>query len=522
MKILSVEQMRDLEEIANSEGISYQQMMTSAGNNLGEWIENQFESPKPSLVIGLIGSGKNGSDTLIALNYLAKRGRLCIAYLVKPRSDNDPLIEELIILGGKVIFKSDDESGIILEKLLYYDAIVLDGILGTGFKPPLDSILERDLRLINSFISRNVIRPIVIAVDCPSGIDCNTGACDASTIKSDFTACMGAVKTGLMKMPANDYCGDLFKIDIGIPDSFPQLDNISTFVIDKELAIQLLPQRPSNSHKGSFGKCLIYAGSSTFPGAAYLASKAAYLSGAGLVEVIAKRELRDIIGKILPEAIWHEISFDNRESGSKPDFPGYDAFLIGPGIGSTDYSEDYFHFLLDNNFFSDQDMSNHPGTVILDADALRFISKIDKWWVKLHSNMILTPHPGEMAAMTGLSIQEIQENRLDIAGDYARLWRKIVVLKGALTIIANPGGETGIVPIATSALATAGTGDCLAGLITGFCAQKVDPFNAAQLGAFVHAKSGCLAESFSGQPYSVIASDVLKCIPQTLSSLFKI
>jgi NAD(P)H-hydrate epimerase len=516
MKVVTVLEMREIEQAADNAGISYKSMLENAGNNLGEWIHTNFGKSDAHVVMGLIGSGNNGGDTLVALSYLAKRGWLSIAYLVKPRRLDDPYLAALVEAGGKQVASTQDQSGAFLSGMIRHAGIILDGILGTGFKPPLEDDLRKTLGKIPQVIADNAVKPVIIAVDCPSGVDCVDGEVDKATLPTDYTACMAAVKSGLLKFPAFAYCGELVSLPIGLPKDFPLLTSKAVEIIEHQSARKYLPIRPKDGHKGTFGTCLILAGSRSYPGAAFLAGKAAYLSGTGLVEMIGDECLRLQLAGRFPEAIWAE-------------YPGNDAqieelittksrtttaILVGPGIGRSDHAS-----MLVNSIIQAIASKYPDQSLIIDADGLRIIKTIERWWEKMPDQTILTPHPGEMAVLTGLSVAEVQSDRVAIASHHAKLWQKTIILKGAVTIIAGPNGYCTIIPIASPALATAGTGDVLAGLVTGFCAQGVKSTEAAILAAYIHASAGQLAEKQYGQSFSATATDVLDHIPPVLAQL---
>ena len=502
MKILSTQEMIAVEKAAFNLGISSEKMMETAGTNLAKWIIESFEMTSNHIALGLIGSGNNGSDTLIALNYLLKHGWQCMAFLTKERSAEDRLLSEFQFLGGALV-----KDLKLLPGILHYQPLLLDGILGTGFHSPMDSNLSAQIDLINLTLKSSTNKPLIVAVDCPSGVDCNNGGVSNPVITADFTACMGAVKQGLLRFPAFEYCGKLKLIQIGLPEEIATI-NCDSLCVDDEFLIANLPIRGSNTHKGTFGRCAIVAGSSRYPGAAFIASKAAYLSGAGLVSILSSSEVQIQIAGSLPEATWLHIGDD---LNLKEELSSYTSMLIGPGLGTDPTARNQFEKLWQ---FINQGVEGYRGQLIFDADGLRLLSTYTDWSDRLPANTILTPHPGEMACLTGLSIEAIQLNRWECAKEFAKQWQKIVVLKGALSVIADPSGHIGVIPIATSGLATAGTGDILSGMIAGMCAQGVEAFNACLLCSFLHAKTGLKAETKLKQTFTITASDIFKFLPE--------
>jgi NAD(P)H-hydrate epimerase len=299
-----------------------------------------------------------------------------------------------------------------------------------------------------------------------------------------------------------------------------------------------LPDRPIDAHKGTFGTAFIVAGSVNYTGAALLAGLAAYRSGAGLVTMAVPAPLHESLSGQFPESTWvllpHEIGVISADAARviRENIDRATAILIGPGLGLEDTTREFLSKLFtkvgkvnkgDIGFIHNAETSlegkNIQIPVIMDADGLKLMSKITNWSDLLPSPAVLTPHPGEMSFLTGLSTDEIQEDRLEIASKYSKKWGHVVVLKGAFTVIASPDGQLAIVPIASPALARAGTGDVLAGLIVGLRAQGVEAFQAACAGAWIHATAGLLAAKRLGNTASVIASDVLNAIPQVISEL---
>ena len=515
MKLVTVSQMRAIEKEADAKGVSYAQMMENAGRGLAEFVhilggESGWES-----VTGIVGSGNNGGDTLVALAWLAEAGWRTHAYLVNRKTADDPLVARYLKSGGDLTQFSTDSDFDSLSGFLEDSDLLLDGLLGTGIKLPLKEEAALVLQSITLILSDLDLPPFVIAVDCPSGVDCDTGACAEETLKADLTLTMAAVKQGLLKLPAFDFVGSLELVDIGLPPRLKSWDALFIDVPDEAVISSLLPERNSASHKGTFGTAFVMAGSTSYTGAALLAGKAAYRVGAGLVTMAVPEPLHAALAGHLPEATWvllhHEHGFVSEQAcpHALTSLDRATAVLVGPGFGNRHTTKLFIEQLLPG--------LDHPA--VFDADGLRHLAGIHEWHKKIKQTAVLTPHPGEMSALTGLLREEIQSNRIDIAAKYAIEWGHVVVLKGAFTVIASPDGHTTVIPVATPALARAGTGDVLAGLIVGFRAQGLDAYDSAVAGAFIHAKAGLLAADLLGTTASVLASDVLDAVPDVLSKL---
>ncbi len=267
--------------------------------------------------------------------------------------------------------------------------------------------------------------------------------------------------------------------------------------LNKEWVVVRLPKRPKDANKGTFGKVLVIAGSENYPGSAYLSCAAAYRIGAGLVTLVTTPEVKIIVSRKLPELTFISEPFEPQD---------YDVLLLGPGLGQKDETIKFIKKLLQKKL---------PKTVI-DGDGLNILAKLDSWQIK---DTVLTPHPGEMSRLTGLSIEEIQKDREKVAADWANEWGQVVVLKGANTAIASPTGKVKISPFANPALATAGTGDVLSGIIAGFIAQGLVPFDGACCAVYIHGLAGEMVKEKIGDG-GMLASDLLPTVPLVLKSFY--
>jgi NAD(P)H-hydrate epimerase len=353
-----------------------------------------------------------------------------------------------------------------------------------------------------------------------------------------MTVTMAGIKQGLIRFPAATLTGELRIASIGSIEKLSAYADNTKIILTGETIKGYLPERPIDSHKGTFGTAFIISGSVNFTGAALLAGQAAYRVGAGLVTLAVPSPLHEALSGQFPESTWvllpHEMGVISADAANVvwQNNDRATAILIGPGFGLEDTTKEFLHRFLSIGYaqqkgkigFIHNDKIDYGNTriqipVVVDADGLKLMSKIENWAELLPSQAVLTPHPGEMAFLTGLSTEEIQKDRIKIAKQYSSKWGHVVVLKGAFTVIANPEGIIAVVPVASAALAKAGTGDVLAGLIVGLRAQGLEAYPAACAGAWIHAKAGLLAAKRLGNTASVIASDVLNAIPQVISEL---
>lgn len=529
MKLMTVEEMREIEQRANEIDISNEQMMLKAGTGLANLIEKRFADSCDHTVIGLVGKGNNGGDTLVALNLLKKNGWNAIVVLASLRP-SDALLETFIRVGGQVITFGEEKFNSQVKEILTPNSLILDGFLGTGIKLPLKPEASQFLAIINKLITKQ----IVIAVDCPSGVDCNSGETAPETIAATLTVCFEAVKVGLIKEPAFAYCGSFEVVPLGLPKSLASINN-EKMLIDAQWAAEHLTKRSAFSHKGTFGKVMIAGGSINYLGAPQLAGLAAYRLGSGLVTLAVTHSVASVIAGSVPEITWVILDEEGgviSETASElllRELVNYDAAALGPGIGQEETTQRFLQRILfqpqKNNHrkvgFLEDDIASLPAVklppLVLDADALRWLARQKNWFEAIQLKIVLTPHPGEMSALTGISIAEIQSDRLGCASKYARQWQQVVVLKGAISVVAAPDGRICVIPIASSALAKAGSGDVLTGMITSLIGQGLPLFEAAALAAWIHGKAGIEAANDIGNEASVLARDIIAAIP----SIFK-
>lgn len=524
MKLVTVAEMQQVEREANAAGLTYDKMMENAGTNLAIAIIDAYAFLDDKSALGLVGSGNNGGDTLVALAYLGERGWRVTAYIVRPRPIDDPLINRVIQAGGSV--HNIDKGGLTsnfhqMKDLISHHTLLIDGVLGTGARLPLKPEIGTVLGVAKRHLQDMESPPYVVAVDCPSGVDCDTGAVAPETIPADITVTMAAIKLGLLTLPAFGLIGELQVVEIGNLESDYELvawKSLRRQVTTRDWVKSLLPKRPLDAHKSTFGAAVVVAGSQNYTGAALLSGEAAYRVGAGWVTLAVPEPLHSILAGQLPEATW--ILLPSKEgviSGEGvpvlyANLERCTALLVGPGFG---LKESTFQFI--QQLLGEKHQSLPP--LVFDADGLKLLARIPDWHTLLPPLTVLTPHPGEMSVLTGLSPVEIQQDRLKIATHFAQQWGHVVILKGAFTIIAEPGGQVAVIPVATPALARAGTGDVLAGLVVGLLAQGVQAFQAAVAGAWIHAQAGLTAADILGNTASVLAGDVLNAVISVISDL---
>lgn len=535
-KIVTVGEMRAIESVADASGLTYAQMMENAGKAVAQTVLERFGTVAGKRVVVLVGSGNNGGDGLVAGHYLMEAGAQVSAYLASMRAADDVNLERLRADGALIAVAGDDQRWRVLRNLLSTADVVLDALLGTGFRLPLKGAVKDVLTTASKTLAARESRPFVVAVDCPSGLDCDSGEVAAETLTADLTITLAAAKIGLLRFPGASRVGELVVADIGIPEGLPQLAEISLELAEASMLRPWLPARPRDSHKGTFGRAILVAGSIPFPGAAALAGEAAYRVGAGLVTLAVPANVQPLIAPRLPEVTWillpHELGVIAEEAVPvlEEELARGEALLLGPGFGLDEATAGFMARLLGAaegprariGFVPPgsrpPDRPRLPPCVV-DADGLKLLARIPAWPDRLPRPSILTPHPGEMAVLTGLPKEDIQADRVGAARQWARAWGHVVVLKGAFTVVAEPEARAIVLPFATPALARAGTGDVLAGAIAGLLAQGLEPLRASVLGAYLHGRAGVLAQEELGTAASVMAGDVAEMLPAALAEL---
>ncbi len=539
MKYVTVKEMIAIEKESDAAGHTYPEMMEHAGRGLAEILHEEFDEYDDNTALGLVGAGNNGGDTLVAFCYLQEWGWQTTAFIVRPRPASDPLLARAQAAGVEILDIESDVKFKQLETALAQHDVLFDGVLGTGIQLPLRGAIAKVLDYVQAELLAMDDPPMVVAVDCPSGVDCDSGQAASECIPADLTVTMAAVKRGLLKLPAYDLLGDLVGVSIGLPEGLKAQSAVRREVITAGWVSEQFPERPSDAHKGTFGTALVVAGSMEFSGALALAGEAAYRIGAGLVTLGASASLHSALAGRLPEATWLLLPHEKGAIAAaaadvvRENIERVTALLLGPGFGMAESTGEFLKRLFGNHINKKSGSLGFikiPETeaqkeafalppLVIDADGLKLLAKLPDWAALLPKSAVLTPHPGEMAALTGLETAEIQTDRLGIAERFAAEWGHVVVLKGAFTVIAAPDGRTMIVPVASSALARAGSGDVLAGLITGLRAQGLEAFEAAAAGAWIHAQAGLMAAEMQGNTATVLAGDLLNALPGVLEQL---
>lgn len=536
MRVVRAAEMRALEQAAVDAGASWEGLMEQAGWGVAQQaLQRGVVAGQQALV--LVGPGNNGGDGLVVARHLHDAGLRVQLFLWRRQEPaNDANWQRCRRRGLAELYASDDPSGAVLRAALHAADLVVDALLGAGVSRPVAGELVQIIAAVNE-IAHTRSRPLVLAIDLPTGVDTDTGAVATSAIHADLTVATGLLKRGLLLFPGRAHAGALALAPIDIPSH--DLEAIMSETLTAEYVRKLLPTRPGDAHKGTFGKVMVVAGSLHYPGAATLACAGAGRVGAGLVTLATGRTVLGVAGRMpeatllpLPEADWGALGPNATEELGKH-LEGYAALLIGPGLGQADATQEFIRRV----FGLDQPKARSrvgfmvggvttltpegapltlPPTV-LDADGLNLLATIEDWPEHLpQGRFVFTPHPGELKRL--LKLDELPGDAPEAAAEAAKRWGQVVVLKGATTVVAGPDGRMLIHDGANPALATAGTGDVLAGAIAGLIAQGLQPFDAAAVGVYLHAAAGLRVREAMGDA-GTLASDLLPELPRAIKAL---
>lgn len=455
-----------------------------------------------SKVLVVCGSGNNGGDGFAIARLLIEEGRDVETILVgNPASRSEETKIQMKILENMGI-----SVGNSLPDKEY--SVIIDSVFGIGLSRTIEGKYAEVIQKMNEF------RGYKVAVDTPSGICSNTGKVLGCAFKADLTVTFAYPKAGQILQPGCQYTGKLDVRPIGIND--PGLRDRSDvyYTFQTEDLIKKMPKRVPDSNKGTYGRVLVIAGSKGMSGAAYLSAKAAYMVGAGLVRIYTEESNRQILQQLLPEAIM--TTYNAEEEDALCELPEIlewaDVICLGCGLGMSDISAEIVRRVLA--------MNKKP--CVLDADGLNLLAAMDDEAWKLageHSNCyVFTPHMKEMSRMTGYTVQELKDNRTVLLKESAAKWHAVCTLKDSRTMVASEDAPIYLNTSGNAAMAKAGSGDVLAGTITGLMAQGLGTREAADLGVYLHGLGGDAARTEKGA-YSVLAEDIIEGIGRTLKTL---
>lgn len=539
MKVVTAAEMRRIDQdTIEGIGIPGIVLMETAGSAIVHAIEQHYPTCQR---IGIFaGKGNNGGDGIVIARQLAHIGRDVHLFLVSPQESftgeahiNLQIAKRLTASFGNL--QAAPKGGLRIEEIptdiaLEPDAsrgndislnhiasceLLVDAIFGTGLRGAVRSPIASVINAINSL-------PIpVLSVDLPSGLDADTGQPLGTCVQADRTVTIGLPKRGLLIHPGAELAGKLEVVDIGFPEQVVDAQGIKVHWTTATQASQWVPPRPPASHKGSYGRVLVVAGSTGMTGAAALASEAALRAGAGLVTLATPKHLNPILEGLLPEVM--TLPLPETEAGSLT-VSATSAILefaektksvlaIGPGLSQHPETVSLVHQLVHKN--REQGLGLR---MVIDADGLNALAQDRNILSLLDRETVLTPHPGEMARLTGASVSTLEKDRIHTAQQFASEHSLTLVFKGAPTVSADANGEVWINSTGNPGMSTGGMGDVLTGVIAGLMAQGIASERAATLGIYLHGLAGDMVAERLGM-HGLIASDVLKAVPQAIASL---
>ena len=513
MRLLTSEEMRAADNHAiKTIGIPSLILMENAGLKILFTLEKALKGLQGKRFTIVCGKGNNGGDGLVVARHLLNNGVPVSVFLT-----NDPTsLSEDATTNYKILCSCGLEPVVIdgadslnrLRVAMEFSDCLIDGVFGTGIKGNITGFSADVIRTMNECRAKKV------AIDIPSGLDSSNGIASDPCFKADMTITLGAPKLGMFLFPGRDFTGEVWTADIGIPFASFEAAGSTHYLLSGSIAASCLPTRKNNFHKGNCGHALLLAGSKQYQGAGVIASYGALRSGAGLISLgLPETVKRDLSCQVLPDVILTGFSEEKGNFALKSDelqsFSGkYSAIVAGPGWGRGKSQKESLKSLI----------TAWAGPLLLDADALNQIDDLNE--LSHHDGRIpvLTPHIGEMSRLTNKTVAEIQDDLPGCAREFAKQNKCIVVLKSAVTVIADPDGRVFVSSRPNSGLSRGGSGDLLAGLVGGFLAQGIPAINACLLGVYIHAEAGELARQDLGED-SMTITEVSSYIPKAFKAL---
>ena len=505
MLILHKEQIKEIEAKAITAGFSEIRMMENAGSAAAKIINEKFDINGKKIVI-VCGKGNNGGDGFVVARKFFEGGKNVSVILADGMPQTLSAQEELSKLTHYPvrIYNSYDAE---TNQLVSDAEVLIDAIFGIGFRGEVEGAADFILAVMNQS------RALKIALDIPSGAECDTGAVSRNCFKADATISFIAIKPCHVLFPSAEYTGKLFKAGIGLPPQIANSVGSDDIIIEEALIKAKFPKRAKNSHKGTYGRVALLCGSYGMAGAALLSAKASLNSGAGLVESILPEPIYPIVAAGLPEAIFLPYDINNDKSALLTLFDGInkaDCVVAGCGLGKSELTKKMINALLES----------YEKPIVLDADGLNIAALNIEALVRCRAEMVLTPHPAEMARLLNTTVEVVLNNRFGSVRALSKQSGKIVVLKGANSVIALPGGRLYVCTKGNPGMATAGSGDVLAGVIGALISGGMSAEDAAICGTWIHSAAGDVAATQKSMT-SMLAGDIISSLPVVFKELEK-
>ncbi|RAK07766.1 NAD(P)H-hydrate epimerase [Halanaerobium saccharolyticum] len=478
-------------------------------NNVNYYQKSEKKKIKNFKITILVGKGNNGGDGLAAARILTSKGyqvEIILAAAGDELSGVNKKNYELCLYHNLEYYQYDELNSRRLLSKLKHSNFIIDALLGTGITGEVRGNIKEIIPLINQVVKEYGKK--VLAVDIPSGINGKDGSVAGRAVKADYTVTMAAYKRGLLLYPGSDYAGRVEVVDIGIKEDVIAKNSKDLKLFTQSDAQILLPLRKNDGHKGTFGKIAFLAGSRGMGGAPLLSTEAALRSGSGLVYLLTAAEVEAVVANQLKELLSIPLASSDGIIAEKSlekilDFSSkVDLLAAGPGLGNNEATQKVIRGILENLSLP----------LVLDADALNSIKNLDLL-KKYGGEILITPHPGEMARLLDKSITEINQNRIEIARDFAKKYKVNVILKGAATVTAAADGRVYLNHTGTNGMATAGSGDVLTGIVSALIGQGMPMFDAAALAVYVHGRSGELAAEQKSD-FGLKSGDIIDFLPE--------
>lgn len=510
LKVVTAEEMRNIDRRTIQKiGIPGIVLMENAGAKTASLIKKILNGVRGKNIMVFCGRGNNGGDGMVVARHLINSGANLRIFLTAKKEDlkGDPLTNLQILEKMGVEIKPIST----IEEITPFPQthLVIDALLGTGIKGQVRGFVAEVIDFINQY------RAPVLSVDLPSGLNSDTGSYEGTCVKADYTLTMALLKRGLLIPPGRELAGEVRVVDISMPQVAIDEEDVKTSLVEQDDVRQMLPQRPSETHKNRCGKVFILAGSVGMTGAATLASMAVLRSGAGVailgipqsLNPPLEEKLTEVMTKPLPETEMQTISLRAwKEVQNLMDWAH--VLAIGPGLSTQEETKELVLKMVEN--------LNKPA--VIDADGLNALAGRAETLQKAKADVVLTPHFGELSRLVEIPIEEISKNRIEVARHWASQLGVILVLKGSPTVIGDPNSNIYINPTGNAGMATAGAGDVLTGTIAGLMAQGAPPLEAAIAGVYLHGLAGDLAREELGEK-GLIAGDIVEYLPEAILKL---
>ncbi|MFO8058087.1 MAG: NAD(P)H-hydrate dehydratase [bacterium] len=512
-KVVTADMMREMDRKTIHEyGIPGIVLMENAGRGAFDFITDEFN---PRKVAVFAGKGNNGGDGYVIARHLLNSGINVLTFVLASKKDikgdAKTNLDALENMGASVVEAIDFA---VLEDNRYRIQkcdLLVDAILGTGIQKEVSGYYREAIEFINGMAENYSMN--VFSVDLPSGLNADTGQVMGVCVKADASATFGALKTGQLSFPGAALTGSLVLVDISMPREL--YSDVPYKIVTEQAARELMPARFEDCHKGDVGRGLVLAGSPGKTGAAIMAAESAQRTGAGLITLAGPAGLHTVFESRTLEVMTEPLPDQDRGMLGEESLhralelaEKKNAVALGPGIGRAP----------EVTAFVKEMIKKSPVPLVIDADGLNAVADEPQMLTEAGSDIILTPHPGEMARLTGTDTGSVLADRFGVCTKFADRYKAVVVLKGAHSLIGVPDGRARINITGNPGMASGGTGDVLTGIILGLLCQGLDPEEAAVLGTWLHGKAGDIAARELGE-HGLIARDLMDKLPAAFSSL---